>query len=118
MGWETIIPTSTINIRSTMILTEKTRIPRYSWTKTHAQTRTEAPLPLTTPEWRSERKGSTGSPASFSGTAVLSGSFSYRGEENEALSVLSFRDTGNEDEDVNHYGHKPLPLLIAWALLL
>jgi hypothetical protein len=35
-----------------------------------------------------ERKGSTRLPASFSGTAaglVLGGSFSYRGEENEAL---------------------------------
>jgi hypothetical protein len=35
MGWETIIPISTINIRSTMMLIEETQEPRYPRTKTH-----------------------------------------------------------------------------------
>jgi hypothetical protein len=35
MGWETIIPNSTINIRPTMMLTEDIRKPRYPRTKTH-----------------------------------------------------------------------------------
>jgi hypothetical protein len=58
MDWETIIPTSTINIRSTMKLIEETRKPRYPRTKAHTQTRTKAPLPFAMPERRSERKGS------------------------------------------------------------
>jgi hypothetical protein len=59
MGWEAIIANSTVNIRPTMTMTRDTQKPRYPRTKTHAQTRTEAPLPLTTPGRLSERKGSS-----------------------------------------------------------
>jgi hypothetical protein len=64
MDWETIIPISIINISSTMMLIEETQEPRYPRTK-HIRMRAEASLPLATPEWRSERKGSNRSPVNF-----------------------------------------------------
>jgi hypothetical protein len=70
MGWETIIPTSTINIRPTMMLREETHKPRYPRAKTHAQTRTEAPHPLATPKRRSERKGSNKIAGKFFGSGI------------------------------------------------
>jgi hypothetical protein len=55
MGWETIIPNNTINMRSTIMLIEDTKKSRTLGLR-HTRTRTGAPLPLTT----SERPGEEG----------------------------------------------------------